>query len=195
MSSSSSVSSSVDATAAAATGSEPHWWEKLHDGTTVLIRPIHGDDLEIERRFIERLSPESRHFRFLADLKTPSAALLHQFTHPDPTREAAFIAVIADGSEKREIGVARYSASADGSTCECAVTVSDEWQHHGLGTLLMKHLIDTARGHGIASMYSIDEAENSAMRDLAVHLGFARKIDPNDACQVIHTLDLRAANA
>ena len=171
------------------------WKEKLRDGTTVLIRPIRGEDADIEGRFIEGLSDTSRRFRFLGEIKSPSAALIEQLTHPDPQRDAAFVAVIADGAEKREIGVARFCARPDGITCECAVAVSDEWQHRGLATLLMGHLIAVARERGIECMYSVDACDNAAMRELAAHLGFARKADPDDATQVLHTLDLKAPAA
>lgn len=171
------------------------WKEKLRDGTTVLIRPIRGDDAGIERRFIEGLSTQSRRYRFLGEVKAPSAALIEQLTHPDPQRDAAFVAVIADGAEKREIGVARFCARPDGLTCECAVAVSDEWQNRGLATLLMGHLIAVARQRGIECMYSVDAADNEAMRELAAHLGFTRKPDPDDGTQVLHTLDLKAPAA
>ena len=171
------------------------WKEKLRDGTTVLIRPIRGDDAVIERRFIEGLSTQSRRYRFLGEVKAPSAALIEQLTHPDPQRDAAFVAVIADGAEKREIGVARFCARPDGLTCECAVAVSDEWQNRGLATLLMGHLIAVARQRGIECMYSVDAADNEAMRELAAHLGFTRKPDPDDGTQVLHTLDLKAPAA
>ena len=49
-----------------------HWHEKLRNGTTVLIRPIRESDLEMERRFIKDLSPQSRRFRFLGEIKSPS---------------------------------------------------------------------------------------------------------------------------
>jgi GNAT superfamily N-acetyltransferase len=110
-------------------------------------------------------------------------------------RDAAFVALIADGAEKREIGVARFSARTDGLTCECAVAVSDAWQHKGAATLLMRHLIDLARERGVECMYSVDAADNAAMRELAAHLGFTRKPDPSDATQVLHTLDLKASCA
>lgn len=169
------------------------WHEKLRDGSSVLIRPIHPADTELERRFIERLSPESRRLRFLGQVGTPSPTLLAQLTHPDPARDAAFVALIAEGAAKREIGVARFSAQADGKACECAVTVSDDWHNRGLATVLMQHLIEVARRRGIETMYSVDAAENPAMHDLATHLGFTCRRDPNDAAQVVHTLDLKAA--
>ena len=168
------------------------WKETLRDGTTVLVRPIRAGDAEVGRRFIQQLSPTSRRYRFLGEV-TPSVQLLDRLTNPDPARELAFIALIADGAQKREIGVARFSARRGGVVCECAVVVSDEWQHRGLGTILMRHLIDVARERGIECMYSMDAAENAGMRELAEHLGFRRIADPNDRTQVLHTLDLKAA--
>ncbi|MDI1253669.1 GNAT family N-acetyltransferase [Thermomonas sp.] len=168
------------------------WTETLRDGTTVLIRAIRDDDAEIERRFIEQLSPQSRRYRFLGSIKSPDSKLLRQFTHVNHVSEIAFVALISDGAAEREIGVSRYYASSDGVSCECAVAVSDDWHNRGLGTLLMNHLIDVARQHGISHMYSMDALNNQAMRELAEHLGFVRSQDPDDATQVLHTLDLNA---
>src|SRR5262249_20609361 len=117
------VGSAKSAGTSTAASPSYEWKEKLRDGTSVLIRPIRGEDAAIERRFIEGLSEQSRRFRFLGELKTPSAAMIEQFTHPDPAHDAAFVALIADGEKKREIGVARYSARPDSVTCECAVAV------------------------------------------------------------------------
>lgn len=167
------------------------WHEQLRDGTRVLIRPIGANDIELERRFLEHLSPQSRRFRFLGEINL-SKQMLRRLTQPDPAREVAFIALIAEGAEKSEIGVARYCTNADGTACECAVAVSDEWHHKGLGTLLMRHLIEVARWHGVQRMYSVDAPDNADMRDLAMYLGFKRSRDPADPHQVIHTLDLQA---
>lgn len=171
----------------------PQWRETLRDGTSVLIRPIQATDEGLERAFIERLSPQSRRYRFLGTIKTPSAELLRQFTHPELVRGVAYIATIGEGSETREIGVCRYSASPDWLSCECAVCVSDEWQGKGLATILMHRLIETARERGIERMYSIDANDNQDMRELAEHLGFRRRVDPDDPTLVIHTLDMKSA--
>ena len=153
----------------------------LRDGTSVMVRPIRASDAELEREFVERLSRQSRRFRFLGNV--------------DQQRDIALVALIADGAVKREIGVSRYNARTDGVTCECAVAVSDDWQNRGLGTLLMQELIEIARARGIECMYSIDAADNTAMRELGAHLGFTRKPDPNDATLVLHCLDLKAPTA
>jgi GNAT superfamily N-acetyltransferase len=166
-----------------------HWIEALDDGTPVLIRPIRPEDRARERDFIERLSAESRHFRFLCEIREASPALLDLLVDVHKVQGEAFVALAHVGGELREVGVSRFAATADGG-CECAVTVADDWQRRGLGVLLMRHLIDLARDLGFRRMYSIDAAANQSMRDLACYLGFHRGVDPEDSTQVIHTLNL-----
>ncbi|HEY0232251.1 MAG TPA: GNAT family N-acetyltransferase [Dokdonella sp.] len=168
----------------------PHWDEALRDGTRVLVRPIRREDAALEREFIEHLSATSRRLRFLGSIGEPSDELIRSLTDIDYRRDVAFVAVIERDGVPCEIGVSRFSLAADGQSCECAVTVADEWQNQGLGSLLMRHLIGIARQRGVRTMVSFDAADNAAMRDLAQYLGFRRERDPDDATQVIHTLVL-----
>lgn len=168
----------------------PRWSETLRDRSHVDIRPITKQDKSAERDFIEQLSPSARRFRFLGQVRQPSERLIDQLTDIDYVHGVAFVAVTPEGARERIVGVSRYSTDQDGLNCECAVTVSDEWQKKGLGTLLMKHLIEVARARGIRRMTSIDLAENMQMNDLAKHLGFRTRVDPDDASQVLHELDL-----
>ncbi|MDQ6681024.1 MAG: GNAT family N-acetyltransferase [Pseudomonadota bacterium] len=167
----------------------------LNDGTPVLIRPIHATDVEIERHFIEALSPSSRRFRFLDTMRSPSEALLKQMTAIDNATDAAYVATIDVAGEEREIGVARFSARPDGHDCEFAVAVADEWQNKGLGTLLVARLIDTARSRGIGEMHSSDAADNASMRKFAEHLRFRHGRDPEDATHILYSVDLAPAAA
>ena len=169
----------------------PRWVETLRDKSRVVIRPITPHDLEAERTFIEALSPESRRFRFLGEVRHPSEALLLRLTTPDYRRDVAFAAVVPEDAHERFVGVARYSASPDGLSCECAVAVLDEWHHKGLGSTLMRHLIEVARARGISYMYSIDSPENTAMSDLARFLGFDRSLEKDDPSLVRHALWLQ----
>lgn len=171
---------------------EMHWKETLSDGTHVIVRPIRSEDEELERAFIKRLSPESRRLRFLGQVSDGDDRLIREMTQIDFARDMAFIALVHRDGDKHEIGVSRYGLSADGMSCECAVTVDEAWRNKGLGTLLMRHLIDHARKRGIRSMVSIDSAGNEPMRELADHLGFTRSPDPGSPSQVIHTLQLQA---
>ncbi|HET6907279.1 MAG TPA: GNAT family N-acetyltransferase [Rhodanobacteraceae bacterium] len=167
----------------------PQWEETLRDGSRVLIRALRRSDAELERAFIKRLSPESRRMRFLAQISEPSDALIRSLTDLDED-DLAFVALVHREGEKREVGVSRYSMLADGTSCECAVTVDDEWRNKGLGTALMRHLMEIARRRGMRSMVSTDAAENYRMRELARDLGFTCRTDPEDPTQVIYRLEL-----
>lgn len=162
----------------------------LRDGSEVTIRVLRKEDADLDRDFIRNLSPESRWMRFLGQVGEASDSLIRRLTELDYQHDMAFIALSRTGSDARAVGVSRYSLAPDGQSCECAVTVADAWQGKGLGTVLMRHLIDIARKRGIRSMFSIDANENERMRELARDLGFRRERDPEDATRVIHRLAL-----
>ena len=143
-----------------------HWVESLDDGRHVLIRPLREEDRERERQFINRLSPATRHFRFLGEIKEASPALLDQLMDIDYQQSMAFVALVHEDGELREVGISRYAACCEEGQCECAVTIADDYQGLGLDAVLMRHLIDVARRNGFRQMYSVDSAANRAMRDL-----------------------------
>ncbi len=167
----------------------PQWEETLRDGSRVLIRALRRSDADLERAFIARLSPEFRRMRFLAQINEPSDALIRTLTDLDED-DLAFIALVHREGQKREVGVSRYSMLPDRTSCECAVTVDDDWRNKGLGTALMRHLMEIARRRGMRSMISIDSAENHRMRELARDLGFTCRADPEESTQVIYRLEL-----
>ncbi|RWU17143.1 GNAT family N-acetyltransferase [Pseudomonas alkylphenolica] len=167
-----------------------HWIEPLDDGGHVLIRPLRAEDRAREKAFIMRLSPESRHFRFLCQIKEPSEAMLDQLMDIDHHDNMAYVALAHVDGELREVGISRYAACDQAGECECAVTVDDQWKRRGLGALLLGHLIDKARANGFKAMHSVDSATNAEMQDLARDFGFSTVRDPNNACQVIHRLQL-----
>jgi len=168
----------------------PRWTELLRDRTEVSIRPVRKEDAAAELAFIEALSPQARRFRFLGQVHHPGSEVIKRFTDLDYVRELGFAATATADASQSFVGVARYSASADGTECECAVTVLDEWQGKGLGSTLMKHLIEVARSRGIKRMWSVDASANVAMADLAHYLGFSSHQDPEDPSQMIHSLPI-----
>lgn len=167
-----------------------HWIETLLDGSHVLIRPLQPEDRAREAEFIRQLSPEAKRCRFLGEMREASKELLDNLMDVDYVHAMAFIALVHDDGELREVGVSRYAASDDATRCECAVTVADDWRHRGLAVALMRHLISVARGKGFHAMYSIDLAANAEMEELARYLGFTRTRDPGDATLVMHSLRL-----
>ena len=166
------------------------WTETLKDGRRALVRPIRRDDVARNAAFIDSLSPPSKHFLFLGGVHLSDEAL-RRLCDPDYTHEMAYVALDAGSADQqRQIGVCRYAGSEGTSCAEISVAVADDWQHRGLGKRLLSHLIDYARAHGIACLYSMDSVANNRMRKLARDLGFIEEPDPDDPSQVICYLGL-----
>lgn len=138
----------------------------LQDGTQVLLRPIIPDDKQRLIAAFERLSPESRYRRFMAPFKlTPSA--LAYLTEVDYVNHFAWAALAVDEEGQPGIGVARYVRfAADPSVAEAAVTVIDEYQGRGLGSLLLKILAITALENGVETFRAFVLSENRSMLEM-----------------------------
>jgi len=157
-------------------------------GELVTIRPICMTDVAMEAEFVRKLSPQTRHYRFFGGVRELSPAQLKLFCEVDGRHSMAFVATVQKNGCETEIGVGRYAPNSKADVREMAVTIPDEWQHTGLGKLLVQQLIASARDYGVRQLYSVDLADNSAMRDLAHELGMCATCDPEDATQVIYSL-------
>ena len=144
--------------------------QELHTtiaGTPVTIRPIRITDADMEAEFVRRLSPKSKHYRFLGGVRELSPEDVKHLCNVDERNSMAFVATVQENGQETEIGVSRYAPGSEQDTYEMAVAVADEWQHKGLGTLLTKRLIEFAKGHGVKKLYSVDFEDNRAMQELA----------------------------
>lgn len=159
-------------------------------GKKIKIRPISKDDMPLEADFIQHLSPETKHYRFFCALNSVPDSMLKSLCNVDGENSMAFIATEEVDGKDVEIGVSRYAVGDKQDVHEIAVTIADNWQHQGLGKLLMKYLIDYAQTHGVKTLFSVELADNSTMRALAKDLGMKIKADPQDVHQVIYTLAL-----
>ncbi len=169
---------------------ERRWPQSLNGGGHVLIRAISKHDGSAERAFIEGLSANAQRMRFMARIRHASDQLINEITQLDGVSQVALVAVMKDGAAEKIVGVSRYHLDAANNHCECALVVADEWQHKGLGTALMKHLINIARANQITALESVEFAENTDMHTLMHELGFHLRSDPDDASQVIYRLVL-----
>ena len=157
---------------------------------SVTIRPIHPADSVMEGKFVRNLSVETKHYRFLGGVKELSPAELKRLCTVDGRHSMAFVATVQENGRETEIGVSRYAECSSDGVGEMAVTIADAWQHKGLAQLLLQRLIAYAKTHGVKQLYSVDLADNTAMRDLASELGMSVRRDPDDANQVIYSLTL-----
>jgi RimJ/RimL family protein N-acetyltransferase len=155
----------------------------LRDGREVTLRAIvAGDATEIVQAF-ERLSAQSRYYRFMTHKRQLDDAALRRGVHPRPGRDFVFVATrpAADGIDI--VGAAQYAPAdeADDKTCEFAVTVGEDWRRVGLATKLLDSLMRRARHDRYTTMQGLVIAENTAMLALARKLKFKAEPVPGDA--------------
>jgi GNAT superfamily N-acetyltransferase len=148
----------------------------LPDGSCVRIRPGHRSDRELLLRGFKRLSSQSRYRRFLVPMTQLTDEMVRYLTEIDHHDHEAMIALDEDTGEG--VGVARYVRSRDRQdVAELAVTVIDDWQGKGLGTLLVEVLSARARAEGITTFSALMLASNDEMMDLLRRLDTVRIVD------------------
>jgi acetyltransferase len=156
---------------------------QTRNGRPVAIRPIKPEDAAIEQSFVQKLSPQSRYFRFMNTLRELSPGQLARLTQIDYDREMALIATVQeqDSPHETQIGVARYAINPDNTSCEFAVVVADDWQGEGIALRLMEALIDCARKQaGLQTMHGDFLLENQRMIRFVTRLGFVLGPHPDD---------------
>jgi acetyltransferase len=169
----------------------------LPGGGEYVVRAIRPDDADMLQDMVQRLSPESRYFRFVSSRNDLPPAMLARFTLIDYDREMALVAVQrlrdADDPEhvtERIIGVSRYVTNPDSTSCEFALVVSDEFAGKGIGSRLMQGIMNVARENGLKEIVGLVLTNNPGMLKLMRSLGFAIEACPEDPDfrMVTHTL-------
>ena len=118
-------------------------------GEAISFRYIRPDDKERLSAALGRLSPESRHKRFLAAKPRFTASELRYLTELDGFDHVAVLAVLADDPDTIA-GVARFVRLRDlPDTAEAAIVVGDCYQGQGLGRELGRRLADEARARSV----------------------------------------------
>lgn len=115
----------------------------------LVIRQLAPPDAPLIRDAFAALSIESRYLRYGVPIRDP-AVVLGWVDDLDGTRNAAVGAVVHAG--RRLIGCARYACVEAGTYAEVAVTVTDAWQGHGVGAVLLAELVAHARRAGIPEL-------------------------------------------
>ncbi|MFE0020844.1 GNAT family N-acetyltransferase [Amycolatopsis sp. NPDC059021] len=126
----------------------------LADGTVVTVRPLAEADTDAVLALHRGLSERDRYLRFFTTRPAGVAGLAH--TIVTGTGLGAF-------RGDRLIGVAHYAMLGDAETAEMAVVIDETAQAHGVGTLLLEHLVLAARRHGVRRFLGEVLTENRRM--------------------------------
>ncbi len=143
----------------------------LRDGSTVHIRPARVEDTSKVEDYFIGLSDDSRHLRFWSPSVniTEQARRTVEADHVDHLTLLAFL-----GDEM--VGGAQCFREPRSARAEVAMSVSDDFQGHGLGSILIGHLAQAAREVGITTFAADVLPENHRMIGVFRDSGFSPTI-------------------
>jgi GNAT superfamily N-acetyltransferase len=145
---------------------------KLRDGRAVDVRRLERCDRRLLAAAIRRLSDDSRYLRFANSRPHMSASELDHLVDVDHRDHEALLAI--DPLTGRGVAVARYiQVAGEPGVVEVAVTVADEWQGFGLGSVLLAGIMQRARDEGHAAARASVLAGNRRSIALLRRAGFS----------------------
>lgn len=148
----------------------------LKSGEDAMIRPIRPEDEPKLVTFHKRLSERSVHMRYASLMKLEQRVAherLARICFIDYDREMALVAErsVQDGPDEI-IGVGRLTKQPGRNEAEFAMLVIDEYQGQGIGTELLRRLVQVGRDEDLNRITADILRQNRAMQRVCEHLDF-----------------------
>lgn len=154
------------------------------DGTAVVIRPIRPEDEPLMAKFHETVSERSVYLRYFYAMKLSQRVeheRLSRISFVDYDREMALVTEVQDTNGERQIVAAgRLVKLRNSGDAEFAILVSDAWQGHGLGTEMLRRLIEIGKQEGVEHIIGNILNDNTNMLRVTERLGFKLQGLPKD---------------
>ena len=159
-------------------------WQ-MNNGEPVVIRPIRMEDEPLMVKFHATLSEQSVYYRYFAQLGLDQRIAHERLTRiclNDYDREIALVAEQKDSKtgQRSILGVGRLSKASGLNEGEFALLVSDRSQRQGLGTELLKRLIQVGCAENLRRITALIMADNHAMQHVSKKVGFKVEYDADD---------------
>jgi acetyltransferase len=164
----------------------------LKDGTAVTIRPIRPEDETLMVKFHETLSEQTVYQRYFQAVKLSQRVAherLSRLCFIDYDRE---MALVADREDSRTggheiIAIGRLIKLHGSDEAEAAVLVSDRYQRNGLGTEMVRRLLQIGRAEGLHRVILEILPDNTGMQRVCEKLSgrLHRSLDDSPVRAVI----------
>jgi acetyltransferase len=154
------------------------------DNVPVTIRPIRPEDEPLMIEFHKTLSERSVQLRYFGALSLEQRTMherLRRVCFVDYDREIALVAEQEDRNGPSPLlGVGRLIKEHEIDEAEFAILVGDPWQGKGLGTELLKLLVQIGRKEHVRRIVGYIARENMLMKQVSEDVGFTTRRDSNN---------------
>ncbi|MBB5575927.1 MULTISPECIES: bifunctional acetate--CoA ligase family protein/GNAT family N-acetyltransferase [Rhizobium] len=149
-------------------------------GQDFIFRPIRPMDAKAYTAMLGLTASEDLRMRFFGQAKLSQATIV-RMTHIDYEREMAFIAIDRRGEI---VGVARLVIDVGREWGDFGLLVRSDRQHRGLGTALLRQLLEFAGAEGLQEVRGLVLAQNYKMLGLCRKEGFKIVTSPDDTASL-----------
>ena len=136
------------------------WVEQITGDATVWIRLARPEDADAVAAMHERCSPQSRYQRYLGGANEWRDISLRRLTGG---HRGATLVVMSEEGAIVGLGNVFPAEPEDGHGAEIAVIVEDGYQGRGIGTRLLRHMLELAERIGFQEVVAIVLAQNTTM--------------------------------
>ncbi len=161
----------------------------LRDSSVATIRPIRPEDEPLLVKFHQTLSERSVYYRYFGMLQYEQRVAherLSRLCFIDYDCEMALVVERREPDTQQPVilGVGRLSKQHGLNEAEFSMTISDQWQNHGLGTQLLKMLVQVGRDEGLERITATILPDNHDMQRVARKAGFTvRNVIEESECR------------
>jgi acetyltransferase len=157
----------------------------MKNGTEVVIRPIRPEDEPLMAKFHEPLSDRSVYLRYFYPMKLSQRIeheRLSRISFIDYDREMALVVEQENpqSSQPEVIAAGRLIKIYGTDDAEFAILVQDQYQGQGVGSELLRRLLDVGRREGVKRIFGSILNDNINMLRVTERLGFKLEGEPND---------------
>lgn len=150
---------------------------RLKNDLEITIRPIRPEDEPLMVDFHESLSEESVYFRYFHLMKLSHRVAHERLTRMcfiDYDREMALVAEYHNPETQKPqlLAIGRLSKLHGTQDAEFAMLVSDRWQCQGLGSELLRRLVQVGRDEHLQRITAEILSDNQGMQHVCTKLGF-----------------------
>src|SRR5660397_196560 len=158
----------------------------LRDGESVLLRPLKPTDDALCRDLFYDAGEETVYRRYMGSKQSYPRRERDKVVNVDYQDKMGIAAIVRRADRLEMVGLGEWEKDPkEPELAKVAFLIRDDWQQRGLGTRLLRYVIDLARNRGIHRFCAEVMAENSGMLHLFQRTDYPSHVSFDDGVYTV----------
>jgi len=145
-------------------------------GRELFFRPIKPTDDALLKDLFYSLSDDSVYKRYFSQIKIMPHERLQEETNVDYDTRMTIVGLsVGEAGAEQAVALGQYVLKESSNRAEIAVMVRDDWHGKGLGSYLVRSIVDVAKEKGIEGIDAVVWPQNRTMLNILYKLGYTVK--------------------